>query len=68
MVFDQANYTTQTLIKSFIKIPFVQDAMCFQSYRSRKQEAADFLVFNKALLTHAKSYENKQWHSRKLMR
>ena len=39
---------------------FVQNAMRLQSYCLRKQEAADPLVFNKAPLTHAESYENKQ--------
>ena len=60
MVFYKSNYTTQTLIKYFIKKHFVQNAMCFQSYCSRKHEVADLLVFNKAPLAHTDSYGNKQ--------
>jgi hypothetical protein len=50
-------YITQTLTKAFIKKYFIQNAKRLQTYYSRKHEAADPLVFNKAPITHTDSYK-----------
>jgi hypothetical protein len=55
----KAIYIIQTLTKAFIKKHFTQNAMRLQTYCSRKHEAADPLVFNKAPITHIGSFRNE---------
>jgi hypothetical protein len=55
----KAIYITQTLIKALIKKHFIQNAMRLQIYDSRKHEASDPLVFNKAPITHTDSYKTE---------
>jgi hypothetical protein len=59
MAFYKAIYITQILTKAFIEKHYIQYAMRLQTYCSRKHEAADPLVFNKAPITHTDSYRTE---------
>jgi hypothetical protein len=59
MALYKAIYITQILTKAFIEKHYIQNAMRLQTYCSRKHEAADPFVFNKALVTHTDSYRTK---------
>jgi hypothetical protein len=59
MAFYKAIYITQILTKAFIEKRYIQYAMRLQTYCSRKHEAADPLVFNKAPITHTDSYRTE---------
>jgi hypothetical protein len=59
MALYKAIYITQILTKAFIEKHYIQYAMCLQTYCSRKYEAADPLVFNKAPITHTDSYRTE---------
>jgi hypothetical protein len=57
MALYKAIYITQILTKAFIEKHYIQYAMHFQTYCSRKYEATDPFVFNKAPITHTDSYK-----------
>jgi hypothetical protein len=59
MALYKAIYITQILTKAFIEKYYIQYAMYLQTYCSRKHEAADPLVFNKAPITHTNSYRTE---------
>jgi hypothetical protein len=59
MALYKAIYITQILTKAFIEKHYIQYAMYLQTYYSRKHEAADPLVFNKAPITHTNSYRTE---------
>jgi uncharacterized protein YjbK len=66
MVLYKVIYIIQILTKAFIEKHYIQYAMRLQTYCSRKHEAADPLVFNKAPIIHTDSYKTEWYHSEEL--
>jgi hypothetical protein len=59
MALYKAIYINQILTKAFIEKYYIEYAMCFHTYCSRKHVAADPLVFNKAPIIQTDSYKTE---------